>query len=217
MLQKVHKLRHEIQLPRTKLHDLVNGGLKALQDDLGVNKLLLDVANAKLIVRGSVGDDSKVEDYIGSLEPSPMPETAEALCEICHHLPVDPILLTCRHAYCTVCLQIALRYSPNAPFQCISRDTLEDGLTTQCPANVPYVVIRDILPNEEKNFLRASFLSHVRSNSEEFFFCPTLDCQSAYRTGGEGLNLKCFICVSEMCSFCQTRAHVGIACKENRT
>ena len=216
MLQKVHKLRHEIELPRTKLRGLVNGGLTALQDDLGVNKVLLDVANAKLIVRGTPDDDSKVEDYIGSLDSFSAPETTEALCEICHHLPVDPILLTCRHAYCTSCLQMALRYSPSAPFQCISRDTSEGGLTTQCPANVPYVVIRDIIPNEEKKFLHESFLSHVRSKSEVFFFCPTLDCQTAYRTGVEGLTLKCFKCVSEICCYCHTRAHVGIACKENR-
>jgi len=156
-----------------------------------------------------------VEDFIGSLDSFSAPETTEALCEICHHLPVDPILLTCRHAYCTLCLQMALQCSPSAPFQCISRDTSEGGLTTQCPANVPYVVIRDIIPNEEKKFLHESFLSHVRSRSEEFFFCPTLDCQSAYRTGVEGLTLKCFKCVSEICSYCHTRAHVGIACKEN--
>jgi len=190
---------------------LVNGGLTALQDDLGVNKVLLDVANAKLTVRGTPDDDSKVEDYIGSLD-SVLPETTEALCEICHHLPVDPILLTCRHAYCTLCLQMALRYSPSAPFQCISQDTSEDG---QCPANVPYVVIRDIIPDEEKKFLHESFLSHIRS-SEEYFFCPTLDCQLVYRTGGEGLTLKCFKCLSEVCCYCHTRAHVGIACKENR-
>ena len=218
MLQKVHKLRHEIRLPRTKLRDLVNGGLTALQDDLGVNKVLLDVANAKLIVRGTPDDNSKVEDYISSLDSSSAPETTEALCEICHHLPVDTILLTCRHAYCTLCLQMALRCSPCppfGPFQCISRDTSEDGLTTQCPANVPYVVIRDIIPNDEKKFLYESFLSHIRS-SEEFFFCPTLDCQLAYRTGVEGLTLKCFKCLSEICCYCHTRAHVGIACKENR-
>ena len=215
MLQKVHKLRNEIQLPRTKLRGLVNGGLTALQDDLGVNKVLLDVVNAKLIVRGTLDDDSKVENYIGSLDSVSALETTEALCEICHHLPVDPILLTCRHAYCTLCLQMALRYSPSAPFQCIFRDTSEDGLATQCPANVPYVVIRDIIPNEEKKFLHESFLSHVRS-SEEFFFCPTLDCQLAYRSGVEGLTLKCFKCLSEICCYCHTRAHVGIACKENR-
>ena len=216
MLQKVHKLRHEIQLPRTKLRGLVSGGLTALQDDLGVNKVVLDVANAKLIVRGTPDDDSKVEDYIGSLDSHSAPETTEALCEICHHLPVDPILLTCRHAYCTSCLQMALRCSPSAPFQCISRDTLEGGLTTQCPANVPYVIIRDIIPNEEKKFLHESFLSHVRSKSEELFFCPTLDCQSAFRTGAEGLTLKCFKCLSEICCYCHTRAHAGIACRENR-
>lgn len=218
MLEKVHKLRHEIPLPRTKLHDLVNGGLKALQDDLGVNKVLLDVVNAKLIVvKESPEYDSKVENAIGSLDSFSTPETTGALCQICHHLPVDPILLACRHAYCTLCLQMALRYSPSAPFQCISRDTLEDGLTVQCPANVPYVVIRDILPAaDEKKFLHASFLSHVRSRPDEFFFCPTIDCQSAYRTGIEGLTLRCFSCVSEMCSFCQTRAHVGSACTKEK-
>ncbi|KAF8817553.1 hypothetical protein BYT27DRAFT_7074748 [Phlegmacium glaucopus] len=215
MLQKVHKLQHEIQLPRTRLHDLVNGGLNALQDDLGVNKVSLDVANAKLIIKGSPGDASNVENLVGSLDSISTPETTEALCQICHHLPVNPIVLTCRHAYCTLCLQMALRYSPSAPFQCISRDTLEDGLNVQCPANVPYVVIRDILPPaEEKKFLHASFLSHIRSKSKEFFFCPTLNCKSAYRTGVKGLTLRCFFCASEICSFCQTRAHAGSVCKE---
>jgi len=57
--------------------------------------------------------------------------------------------------------------------------------------------------------------SRMFARQRSFFFCPTLDCQLAYRTGVEGLNLKCFKCLSEICCYCHTRAHVGIACKEN--
>ena len=147
------------------------GYLTALQDDLGVNKVLLDAA--KLTVRG-ISDDRRLHQFSGFVSA---PENTEALGEICQSTPF--FLLVDSHtvlASTNASIMFALSTVPTHLSKHIGR------WSYYCSANVTYVVIRDIIPNDEKKFLHESLLSHVRS-SEEFSFCPTLDRQLAYRTG----------------------------------
>ncbi|KAF8963432.1 hypothetical protein BDZ97DRAFT_1701588 [Flammula alnicola] len=214
LLSKVHDLRHEIDLPRPQLNPLVNGAFKNLQDKIGTNKVSLDVISSKLVVRGSSEDVLKVDAMLAGLDIRPMPSGNPGICQICHHDAVNPILLSCRHVYCTACLQAAVLNTGSAPFQCIQQRTLPDGQTEQCQAHVPYIIIRDNLPVEEKEVLRSTFLSYVRSMPDELFFCPSLECQAVYRVREEGVNVKCSLCVTEICTYCKSLAHVGLACSE---
>ncbi|KAF8159669.1 hypothetical protein B0H34DRAFT_796891 [Crassisporium funariophilum] len=214
-LQRVHASLHEIAVPRLKLRGLVNGAFVTLQDELIASKVSLDVASAKLIVRGLSEELSKAKSFMDATMLPAHPATTTALCQICLHDPIDPVLLSCRHAYCKTCLRFALRHAGAAPFQCIAEAPTKDFPHKRCPMNVPYVIFHDLLPPiEEKNFLQVSLHAYVQSRPEELFFCPTLDCQAVYRVASEGMNLKCSLCASEVCSHCCSRAHVGLKCKD---
>lgn len=217
LLSKVHSQRHEIELPRQKLNPLINGSLAILKTDLGLNKVSLDVLKSSLIVRGTSSAVSKAMAVLDSLHPSPSPFSTYKSCQICLHTPTsaDAVTLSCHHQYCTPCLQFALQQIGHGPVQCISQLTTSDGHGEQCSAHVPYTVIRNVLsPTDEKEFTLASFLQHVRLNSDEFFCCPALNCQATYRRSGEkNMNLKCKFCLSDVCTYCKSFAHVGVSCE----
>ncbi|KAF8909391.1 hypothetical protein CPB84DRAFT_1516020 [Gymnopilus junonius] len=210
LLSKVHSQRHELELPRPKLHHLINGTLTTLQVDIGINKVSLDAVNSKLIVRGSADDVSKAELAIEALSPEIENLGIYEACQICEHAPIKPITLSCHHKYCHNCLEFAIRQTGHGPFRCVSN---QQG--RQCPAYVPYVILSDILPaKEEENVLRSSFVAHVLSRSDEFFFCPSSNCKAVYRSGEEGINLMCKLCLAEICTYCRCFAHPRLDCPE---
>lgn len=212
-LSKVHDLRNEINLPRYKLHPLVNGGFKPLQDTIGINKVLLDVVGSKLVILGSSTEVSKANNAISLLnDGASLASSSHTTCQICYHNAVNPVLLSCHHAYCNNCLRFAIRQTRIAPFQCISLRTARDGENKQCSAHVPYAILHDILFAEEDQVLRATWYAYVRSRSHELFFCPTLDCPAVHRVRNEGVNIKCTLCVNELCTYCKSLAHIGRPC-----
>ena len=217
LLKKVHQLRQEIPVERAMLSHLLNGGFKALQDDLGANKVTLDVVQLQLIVRGDDKDIEKARAVIQAIVPVAADSLVDGFCEICLQEPVSPLKLSCRHAYCKTCLQHALSFSIHSQtgnFACISRCTDDEGISVQCGMYVPYVIIRDVLPlADEPVILRSSLLSYIRTSSA-FFFCPTLDCPAVYRAGDEGFLLKCSVCLTDICCSCCSRAHDGSTCEE---
>ena len=217
LLKKVHQLRQEIPVERAMLSHLLNGGFKALQDDLGANKVTLDVVQLQLVVRGDDKDIEKARAVMQAIVPVAADSLVDGFCEICLQEPVSPLKLSCRHAFCKTCLQHALSFSIHSRtgnFACISRCTNDEGVSVQCGMYVPYVMIRDVLPlADEPVILRSSFLSYIRTSSA-FFFCPTLDCPAVYRAGDEGFLLKCSVCLTDICCSCCSRAHDGSTCEE---
>lgn len=199
------------------LSHLLNGGFKALKDDLGANKVTLDVVQLQLVVRGDDKDIEKARAVVQAIVPVAVDSLVDGFCEICLQEPVSPLKLSCRHAYCKACLQHALSfsiYSQTGKFACISRCTDDEGISVQCGMYVPYVVIRDILPlADEPAILQSSLLSYIRT-SPAFFFCPTLDCPAVYRAGDGGFLMKCSVCLSDICCSCCSRAHDGSTCEE---
>ncbi|CAA7265107.1 unnamed protein product [Cyclocybe aegerita] len=215
LLSKVHAQQHELDVPRPQLHLLLNGLFDSLQTEMGSPKLDLDVISSKVIVRGTQEDISKVKAAVDSLDDTPVQQFRRGHCQICHQPPMDPVLLSCRHAYCKACMKKAVEYAGHAPLQCISQKHNADGEVVQCAAYVPYAVIHDIfIPAEEKAFLQSSFYAYVRSRPGDLFFCPSLDCMAVYRTGEPGLNLRCSFCISEICTYCKSHAHIGLTCIE---
>ncbi|KAF8202547.1 hypothetical protein BJ912DRAFT_444999 [Pholiota molesta] len=210
---KVHDMRNEIDLPRHKLHPLVNGGVITLQETIGAHKVLLDVVGSKCVVLGSPDEVSKANDVISLLnDGTSAASSSRNTCQICHHSAVNPVLLSCHHAYCNNCLRFAIRQTRIAPFQCISQCTSRDSENKQCSAHVPYAILHDILSAEEDQVLRATWYAYVRSRPLELFFCPSLDCHAVHRVRNEGVNIKCALCVSELCTYCKSLAHIGRPC-----
>ena len=211
LLSKVHAQRHEVLVPRGSMRSLVEQ-FEMVQEKMGTTKITFDVLGLKIIVWGSAEEHAEVQKLVDSLD-SPT-EYKPGYCEICHRQPADPNIPRCLHVYCTPCLRMALRSASYAPLRCIAAthspsDELASG---QCLAYIPY--IDGILPSTERDrLLSLSFFAHVR-DSQDLFFCPSVDCKAVYRTGRQGLNLLCSRCGSEICSFCQTLAHIGLSCSD---
>ncbi|KJA23594.1 hypothetical protein HYPSUDRAFT_201311 [Hypholoma sublateritium FD-334 SS-4] len=213
LLSKVHAQRHETNLPRPKLKTLIDGGLKTLQDTIGANKVSLDVISSTLVIRGTDEDVQKAETTISLLDAGAEQDpNSRTTCQICHCEAANPVLLSCRHAYCTSCLQYMLRQKGAAPFRCISESTSSDGEITPCCAYVPFIVVEGNLPAETDQLLQESLLSYIRSQPDEYFFCPTLGCQAVHRVREMGINIKCTPCGAELCTSCKSLAHIGTAC-----
>ena len=213
LIGKVHAQRHEIDLPRPKLRLIVDDGFKSLQNDIGINKVSIDLDHSKLIVRGSSEDVEKAHDAIAAfaIDPQDVRGGLEG-CQICHCDPVDSVTLSCSHAYCKACLHFAIKQPSQTPFCCISERTFPDGYVTRCEMPLGFGLIQRHFSSEKEDLLRASFLHHIRSNREDLFFCPSLNCQAVHRAGDESVNVKCSLCVSEVCTFCKSLAHIGLSC-----
>ncbi|KAF9485491.1 hypothetical protein BDN70DRAFT_589824 [Pholiota conissans] len=215
VVSKVQDARHEIDLPRYKLHPLVSGAFSTLQDSIGAQKVSLDVVNSKLIVLGAADEVSKANDAISMLESPSSASSSRNTCQICQHSAVALVLLSCRHAYCTTCLKFAIKNKGSPPFQCIAQHPARQGdITKKCSEIVSYSVLHDVLTaDDEKDILRATFNAYVRSNSDELFFCPSLDCASVHRVrNNPGVNVNCTYCKCELCTYCKSWAHIGMPC-----
>jgi hypothetical protein len=226
LLAKVRDLRRTVPLNRFHIAPLMNGGMQRLLDDLGGNKVTLDVQASALIVRGDTAVHDQVHQYLNSCTATSWGTAAsegrESSCIACCRRPHVPIKLSCRHVYCEACLQHVLRSclgSPFTPPRCIAMAEVSEAeppeLDLQCTEYIPYTVVRDVLPTvDEVSFLRSSFLSHIRTRPEEFFFCPVPNCETIYRSGKADTVYRCPSCSTRVCSTCHVEYHEGLACDE---
>ncbi|RDB23915.1 hypothetical protein Hypma_009070 [Hypsizygus marmoreus] len=225
LLKKVRSLRHVVPLDIAALRLLLDGGFRALQDDVGPNKVTLDVTVPQLVVRGDAEVLRQVQLAIGTAA-SDSPDTPAiaadgSSCPVCRRKPTDPVKLSCRHAYCQTCLQFVLQASAGLQFtppRCIATVTSSKDSNDQCLEHVPYVVVRDLLSTaEEENLLRSSFLAYVRARPGEFFFCPSPSCETVYRPGREGSLYRCPSCFTWVCSSCHLEYHEGLSCADAKS
>ncbi|KAJ2932619.1 hypothetical protein H1R20_g4469, partial [Candolleomyces eurysporus] len=221
ILNLVKEQCREITLERPKISSLIGNGLETLRNSIGANKVSLDILGGRLIVRGTAEDYNKANLAVSVLASSTPPGTTgtrSTLCPLCERAPVAPVKLTCRHAYCKACLQFALSSTAQrdcAFFRCIF-DGRGDG-TAVCDAPLSYVVVRDNLTSvEEVEYMKVVFMAHVRGSNGLFFFCPTPDCVAVYRSGEEGIIIRCAMCDADLCPRCCSRVHDGSLCDERR-
>lgn len=228
LLKKVRALRCVISLDRFSLHGLLTGGYQALQKNVGLNKVTLDVVAPELIVRGDSDIVRQVRQALDTHAPSSPNDSygpdlvSEGMsCPVCYQAPADSIKLSCRHAYCGACLQHVLQTSNSPRFtppRCIAAAAgKEDGKGQQCTESIPYTVVRDLLRvDEEEQLLKASFLYYVRNHPDEYFFCPTVNCEMVYGHGRDGVVYRCPSCSTQICSSCRLQYHEGLTCSERR-
>lgn len=227
LLAKVRDSRRIVPLDRITFARLLDGKMQRLIDDLGANKVTLDVRVPALIVRGEAAVHNKVQQFLKSSAPTSSQDTVtlkghESSCIVCCRQPKVPIELSCRHVYCEACLQHVLRSSAGplfTPPRCIAMAEVSEDeppeLDLQCTEHIPYTVVRDVLPIlDEVSFLRSSLLSHLRSHPEEFIFCPTPNCETVYRSRKEYTIYRCPSCSTRVCAACHHEHHGGLTCGE---
>lgn len=230
LLQKVRGSLQEYPIHRNAIHQLVKGGLSEIQATFGANKLSLDALRSILVVKG--GDKAlvqrvrQIQESVPAIDTRTQSSCPEQVCAICELQPGEgdsPVVLYCRHTYCVACLRHALIYAAQdhaAPVRCIGRGSASDGDTILCGQFIAYTTARDLLPLlVEPEYLKIAFTSFVLAHPSEYFFCPSLRCDTVYRYGMPSDMTRCPICDTWICLFCGYYAHDGMDCKaaqENR-
>lgn len=219
VLKKVRVAWNEVPLDRFFLRWYLEQGQEQLQSeaDVGKNKVTLDLVDSKLIVKGDSKVLHKVKEIISNavtIRRDDLDKASMDICYICLGKCISPIILQCGHGYCRECLSTLLASaveSIHTLLKCIAE--IEAG--SRCNQDIPYAVIRDILTlADEERLLRSRFLSYVRTNVEELFFCPSPHCEAVHRCSDVGTILLCPTCMMEICSSCQTRYHSGVTCDQ---
>lgn len=213
-------------LPLHSIHSvrrLLDGGFKDLHDQLGGHKVTLDLTVPQIVARGDAevlrAVQSVLETGQSLTEDEPDIVALAGLCSLCHRTPSTSRSLPCHHTYCSTCLRQLLmaslgpRFIPPQCIATISESKNDSEAHIQCTGYIPYSMIRELLSTaEETSFLRSSFLTYVYNHLDEYFFCPSPNCETVYRRGRRGALYRCPSCSMEVCSSCGVECHLGLPC-----
>ena len=146
-------------------------------------------------------------------------------CPICFDDAIEPIRISsaveCQHVYCTTCLRQYISSTADThrfPVTCVGMKINGDGTEALCDSRLDFAIAKATLaPLEFDNILNTSFTSYIRRHPNEFYFCPTANCNTVYRpptVANSGHVLTCVNCLLDICMSCNVEAHDGITCAE---
>lgn len=223
LIQKVIDLQMErraINLSNQELKALVTGGMTSLQEELGVERLRLDIAQRTLVVQGTDEDATAAREHLKRLTAAAAAadhtsqlgggSLAGVTCPICLCDVSRPEKLPCGHTYCTDCLRHVLHAASRAPVpSCMC-------IAPGCTQAIPYghTIQRLLAPDDDARLLRSAFLAHVHARPDEFVYCPTPDCTTLYRPAARNARIRCPACLVQICAHCKVADHEGLGCHE---
>jgi hypothetical protein len=224
-LAEVRARRHVFPLRKYLIRLLLRGKMRQLQDEMGVERLVLDVVARTLTVNGDDNHIRRVRAELVALESGKILGAAadsESTCPVCFCDPEDPVTLDCGHPYCRDCLQHYLRPTPQepsfSPRKCVAEIISSDPETSvPCGLHISYNIIRSLLTSaQEDSLLHASFLTHINEHPADFKYCPSPDCEMVYRPTTMGSALQCPSCLIHICPACNVEYHDGMSCAEHQ-
>ncbi|KAI0078666.1 hypothetical protein K474DRAFT_864478 [Panus rudis PR-1116 ss-1] len=222
-ISEMRERNYTIALEREDVRALITGGLQRIVDDVGEDKVILDISKRTLTIVADMDDVRKIRESIQATRGMTVEELLDDNqddCPVCFCETTDAIRLDCNHTYCRSCLQHLLQTTPPANFvgmRCIMEVASPEGTPCTCGALIPFRIIRDLLsPSAEDRLLEAALLSFVHARPQEFHYCPTPDCPIIYREGVSGIVLRCPTCIARICAACHIEFHEGQTCDEYR-
>lgn len=187
-------------------------GLAALKNELGDDAATLEpTPTPRLIIRG--GEEAhRIVDRL--LEESRTgfqlhAKNGEDACPVCFDDPSSPVLLGCKHAYCSECISHFLMSAfdrKQFPLVCAG-----DNDNCRVPISIP-LIQRFLSPQQFDQLLEAAVASYIEKQPERFQYCTTADCKQVYRRG-MGVH-ACPSCFADICTACNKEAHEGMTCEE---
>ena len=219
LIQKVISLQMErraINLSNEELRALVTGGMTSLQEELGLERLSIDIAQRTLVVEGTDEDATAAREHLKLLTAATAAADQTSLspagvtCPICLCDVSRPEKLPCGHTYCTDCLRHFLHAASRAVVpSCIC-------IAPGCTQAIPYerTIQRLLTPDDDERLLRAAFLAHVHARPDVFVYCPTPDCTTLYRPARHDVRIRCPECLVQICAHCKVAEHEGIRCHD---
>ena len=184
-----------------------------LQENLGLDNVVLDLMNRRLRIRGNQEAFDRAREAVNRARSrhSGERQTTGAECPVCFEAATSPISLHCGHRWCRACITRYLTAAVDQnffPLTCL-------GNEAHCPERIPLGIAKEVLPTHDfEAVLNAAFSAHIHTRPNEFHFCPTPDCSQVYRSAPEGTVLQCPSCLLRICPNCHSEAHDGLACAE---
>ena len=213
-------LQHEISLKGANKRQ-TQRGLAAVQEHLGMEKVIVDTPGQRLLVRCSPAEIQNVRRIF--FNPARRPaggkgksSAAEAEdCLICFTPAEDGIKIgRCSHMYCKTCARNYIKSTIDTrrfPITCVGNGD-ED-----CDAAVPIQLTEELLSKDDADRLfEHVFMAYIQSRPQEYHFCPTPDCTTVFKITNTGKAITCSSCFFGICTTCKTEAHDGQTCEEYR-
>lgn len=157
----------------------------------------------------------EIAEQASGLPPRQKGDDDEATCPICLCEVEDGYKLEgCGHKFCRSCLleqcECAIKNRDGFPVRCAHKACGDCILITD---------LRSLLTCEKLDELfRASLSAYVAGSNGTYRFCPSPDCPSVYRVGGDsedaGLPFVCGACLVETCTRCHLEYHPYLTCRE---
>jgi hypothetical protein len=211
-LETIHKQKHTIQLDEKGLHRLVTGHLRVLEERMGSQAVHLDLPRRQLVLEGSKDVLARVERELSALRGPPSASSSQQ-CTICLDQLKNPVLLECKHSYCSECLADYLQSESTKRLPdciCFFRT---GGKSCQTP--IPHAIIKKLLkPEDYGKLYRNVFLNYVYTHPKQLLHCPTQDCPTIYRPIPDQGILRCPSCLIKICAACNVEFHDDLTCKD---
>ncbi|KAG6918219.1 hypothetical protein DXG01_015812 [Tephrocybe rancida] len=205
-----------VLLKRQSVGYFVRKGLAALKEILGEDAVSLDLASTpcKLTFRGGEEARHALDNIMAqSVNDVVFPSSCDNdLCPICYDAVSNPVVLDCKHVYCTACIRhyfTSASESKVFPLVCMG-----DEAKCKVPIAIP-TIQRFLIRQKYEHLVNVAFSTYLDQHPQDFRYCTTPDCTQIYRANTQTM-LKCPSCFAEVCSSCHEEAHEGMTCEDRR-
>lgn len=216
-VKQINSQSQEIPLGALTFRNAMKGGLKAVEDQFGKEKISIDIVRRTLLFRGTVAIAALVKQSLLGLQVGSgggaIARSDGKECPICLSEPDDPRTASCGHIYCYTCLQGYLQSSLESrkfPLKCVGH---QDTTTCTAEFSIPFIE-KTLSKTDMDDLFTAAFGDFVQLHLRQYQYCPTPGCGSVYSTTTTGGMVTCSECFVGICTTCNVEAHDGQTCAE---
>ena len=212
-VELVNNSKFTINLDPVAASFFMHKGVTILKQELGDHAVALQLASpTRLVVRGGEKAHHIIDQLLEESRTGFQPHTTngvETTCPVCFDEPSSPVLLGCKHVYCTECIRHFLFSASERkqfPLVCAGDDD-------KCKVPIAIPVIQRFLSQQQFNeLLEAAAVSYIEKHPGQFQYCKTTDCKQVYRRGKTAR--PCPSCLMSICTSCHKEEHCGMTCAE---
>lgn len=216
-IKEISSQSQEIPLGALAFRNAMRGGLKAVEDQFGKERISIDIMRRTLLFRGTAAKAALVKQSLlglpGGLEGGDITKNYGKECPICLSEPEDPKTASCGHIYCYTCLQGYLQSSIETrkfPLKCVG---YQDTTTCTTEFSIPFIG-KALSKADMDDLFAAAFTDFVQLHLKQYQYCPTPNCGNVYSTTTTGEMVTCSECFVGICTTCNVEAHDGQTCVE---
>ncbi|KAF8338501.1 hypothetical protein F5887DRAFT_515014 [Amanita rubescens] len=211
-VELVNNSKFSVNLDPVAASFFMHRGVAALKQEVGDHAVAVQLTSpTQLVVRGDEKTRHIVDRLLEESRTGFQPHTTngENICPVCFDEPSSPLLLGCKHVYCTECIQHFLFSASGRkqfPLVCAGNDD-------KCKVPIAIPVIQRFLSQQQfVELIEAAATSYIEKHPGRFQYCKTADCKQVYRRGKTAR--PCPSCLVSICTSCYKKEHDGMTCAE---